>query len=347
MAKFLLAPNAFKGTLSPLEAGCAIKEGIISTKPDASVVLHPITDGGDGFISCIKFFKGGDLYNVTVSSPLGNEIEIPILISGSTAYIESAKCVGHDTVKIPEGLHGTSKGVGQAVKHAISYGAKKVFVGLGGSLTVDMGLGLAAELGVKFFNSSQESVTPFGGKNLAEISSCSINSNIPHDVKLFGICDVQVPLSGKSGGIRMFSPQKGASPEDVDYLDTQAIRLGEIFNKCSGRNTSSFPGAGAAGGIGAAMSWFFNAELLDGFDWFFRRTSLKMKLEAADFVITGEGSFDATSFSGKATCELLKRILVKNSPLWRVFLPVTFKLRCSFHTVKTCISYCYTDLNYY
>ncbi|WP_433270047.1 glycerate kinase family protein [Actinosynnema sp. CS-041913] len=265
--RVVIAPDCFGGTLSAREAAAAIASGWRRAAPADDLVLRPLADGGPGFVDVLHAALGGVLHEVTVSGPRGESVAAVWLEHDGTAYIESAQACGLHLV--PEDLRaltvesGTTTGVGELVASAAGVpGVRTVVVGLGGSATTDGGAGLLSVVG--------------GGV----------------DVRLVAASDVENPLLGPHGAAHTFGPQKGASPEVVARLEARLAGMAVLDR------VKDLPGAGAAGGLGAALM-ALGAEVTSGAGVVRRLTSLDEALDRADLVVTGEGSFDWQSLRGK------------------------------------------------
>lgn len=262
-----------------------------------------MADGGEGTADLLTELSGGTKMKVSVVDPLFREIgsEYGISRDGTTAFIEMAKASGLQLLK-PEDrnpLHTTSFGTGQLILDALEHGVSQVVLGLGGSATNDAGLGMAEALGFSFLSPEGEKLRPVG-EDLIRLDSIQTH----HVHRLVGqaectvLCDVDNPLFGKVGAAHVFGPQKGANPEAVRRLDLGLRQFARIA-EATFRQKVNFPGAGAAGGLGAGAKVFLNATALKGFDFVSRFTQLEDKITQADLVITGEGRIDAQSLAGK------------------------------------------------
>ncbi|KZE38951.1 glycerate kinase [Bhargavaea cecembensis] len=301
----LIAIDSFKGSLTSAEAGVAVAAGIRATYPNAEIEVVPLADGGEGTVEALVQATGGELVRARVTGPLGNPVYATygLIGDGTTAVIEIAEACGLPL--IPEAdrnpLKATSYGIGELILNAASRGARSLIVGLGGSATNDAGVGMLQALGCSFLDDTGEEV-PRGGEALSAIRSVDISSLHP-SVKELDIqvaCDVNNPLQGDQGAAYIYGPQKGATPEMVRELDGGLRNFAEVVNKELGRDIQEIPGAGAAGGLGAAFVGFLNAELRSGIGLILNTIGLEEKIREADFVITGEGRMDAQSSMGKA-----------------------------------------------
>jgi glycerate kinase len=285
--KVVLAFDSFKGTLAAREVCDAVAEGIRSVRPDVEIVSLPMADGGEGTAEAMMSALGGEWIPMTVTGPLPSmtvEAGFAWLEKAKTAVVEMAKASGLPLLKPEEynPMIATTYGTGELIKAAIEKGAQKILLTVGGSATVDGGVGAAEALGWSF---------PMSGKIVP-----------PQNLKLPEVdvlCDVTNPLCGPSGAAHVYGPQKGAMPEMVELLDSRLWKLsGEIFQWLE-KNVRDVPGAGAAGGLAAGAMAFMNGKLVPGIDTVMAVTGLADALKGADWVLSGEGKFDSQSVQGK------------------------------------------------
>ncbi|WP_213422518.1 glycerate kinase [Bhargavaea massiliensis] len=301
----LIAIDSFKGSLTSAEAGEATAAGIRRAIPDAETEVVPLADGGEGTVDALVQATGGELIRTRVTGPLGEPVDAAygILGDGITAVIEIAEACGlpliSETKRNP--LKATSYGVGELILDAASRGARSLIVGLGGSATNDAGVGMLQALGCHFLDEMGEEV-PRGGAALGAIRSADISALHP-DIKNLDIqvaCDVNNPLHGEQGAAHIYGPQKGATPKMVEELDDGLRNFAEVVKAELGKDIQEIPGAGAAGGLGAAFAGLLDAELRSGIELILDTIGLEEKVQQADYVITGEGRMDAQSSMGKA-----------------------------------------------
>ncbi|HUL04213.1 MAG TPA: glycerate kinase [Gemmatimonadales bacterium] len=302
----LVAPAAFKGTFGPRQVAQAISAGVRRAVPDATVLQCPISDGGDGLLDAVLPAEALR-ERVEVTGPLG--LPVPGVLGwldGDSAIFESATACGIALLKPPERdpLRTTTRGVGELIWEAVDRGARTVVVGLGGSATVDGGGGAARGVGWTLRDRAGATL-PEGGGALAELGSLEGGWGL--DARIVALTDVTTPLTGPKGAAPVFAPQKGASPAAVERLAAGLDVLAAAFAQHGRPELASLPGGGAAGGLGAGLAFFAGAELVPGADWVLERVGFDAALATADLVITGEGSFDRTSFVGKASGEVLRR----------------------------------------
>src|SRR2546425_3712434 len=296
--RIVIAPNAFKGSLSALEAANAIGEGVRIAAPDAELVLVPIADGGDGTVDALVQATQGERRTRRVRGPLGDPVdaEYGLIDGGSTAVIEMAKAAG--LALVPPDKRDprvtTTYGVGELMQHAFDAGARHFIVGIGGSATNDGGAGMAPALGYHLLDANGRELPPGGLalKRLARIHVGGVHANWKvADVDV--ACDVTNPLTGPSGASAIYGPQKGATPAMVAELDAALRHVAEIIRRDLGVDVEALPGAGAAGGLGAGLVAFAGARLRPGAEMVMEALKLDDHLKGADLVITGEGRLDS------------------------------------------------------
>lgn len=299
--RFLIAPDKFKGSLSAPEAAAAIAEGIHLAHPDAEIDLCPIADGGEGFMSALAVALAGEWIHCPAVDGLGREIDSRYVLAttaeGKTAILEMAETAGlwrlSESERNP--LLTTTTGVGMQIAHAISNDSvTRIILGLGGSATNDGGTGMAAALGIQFLDKDGAQVIPLPA-NFTAIHQIVSDKRIKLP-PIVAACDVDHPLLGERGATAVFSAQKGARPEDQVLLEAALTHL--VFLSAA-HDSATYPGAGAAGGLGFGLLEFANASLVPGFDLLAGLLDLKSRILAADHVITGEGSIDHQSLGGK------------------------------------------------
>ena len=302
----LIAPAAFKGTLGPRQVAAALSAGVRHAFPDASVLVCPVADGGDGLLDAV-LPPGSFRERVEVTGPLGPPFVAELgWMDVETAIFESAAACGLALLKLEERdpLRATTRGVGEVIREVIDRGATTVVVGLGGTATVDGGTGAARGLGWSFRDAAGEPL-PEGGGSLVELAS--LDGGWGLKARVIALTDVTTSLVGSQGAAPVFAPQKGATPRDVERLAAGLERLGAVMAAHGRPELATLPGGGAAGGLGAGLVFFARAELVPGAEWVLSRVGFDAALATADLVITGEGRFDRTSLVGKAVGEVLRR----------------------------------------
>ena len=302
--KIVIAPDSFKESLSAMDVATAIEAGFREIYPQATYVRLPMADGGEGTVEAMVAATGGHIVQVPVTGPLGNRVEgfYGVLGDGETAVIEMAAASGLHLV--PPAQRDpritTSFGTGELILAALDSGVKAIIIGIGGSATNDGGAGMMQALGVRFLDSQQRGLLP-GGASLAaleHIEMSGLDPRLAHTTFTVA-CDVDNPLCGAKGASAIFGPQKGATPEMVAQLDAALRRFGTTLEAVTGKRIISAPGAGAAGGMGAALLGMLNAQLRPGIDIVTQTLGLAQAVRDADLVITGEGRLDSQSIHGK------------------------------------------------
>jgi glycerate kinase len=302
--KVVIAPDSFKECLSAREAAEAIARGVRDVCPCAKVACVPMADGGEGTVEALVDATGGRFARARVTAPLGDRVSarFGILGDGATAVIEMAAASGLPLVppNRRNPLVTTTYGTGELIAAALGRGVRKILVGIGGSATVDGGAGMASALGVRLLDAKGRGIAPTGGA-LAKVSRIDVSGLDPR-VRAVGIeaaCDVDNPLTGKTGAARVYGPQKGASAAQVRLLDRNLARLARVIRRDLGVDVAAMPGSGAAGGLGAGLVAFLGARLRPGVAMVIDAVRLPERLRGADLVITGEGRMDRQSAFGK------------------------------------------------
>lgn len=302
--KFVLAPDSFKESMTAPEAVAAMRRGVLSVFPDADCVAAPMADGGEGTTEALTDALDGVLLSAPVHDALGRPVQARYGFVGSThlAIIEIAAAAGIDLVAVADRdpKITSSYGVGELIRHALDRGATRFIVGLGGSVTNDGGAGMLEALGARLLDEAGADL-PRGGAALARLHRIDLSAVDPRLAgSTFQIAsDVTNPLLGAAGASAVFGPQKGADPATVHQLDAALGVYATVIAALTGTDVSAQPGAGAAGGLGAAFLAFFPAELRRGVDVVMDAVRLADRIAGADFVFTGEGSLDAQTLSGK------------------------------------------------
>ena len=317
MKKCVIVSDTFKGTLTSREIGEIAREVISKLFPDCEVVTVPVADGGEGTVECFMSALHTAPISVEVQGPYGESVSATYTRKGAKAVIEMASAAGLPLVGAHKDPKATSTyGVGQIIRHAIEHGCTEILLGLGGSATNDGGCGCAAALGVKFLDDDGKSFVPTGGtlSRIRRIDPTDCRTLL-RGVRITAMCDITNPLYGPLGAAYIFGPQKGADYETVLELDEQLRCLNESLCRELEVDISQYPGAGAAGGMGAGCAAFFGAELKSGIDAILDLVDFDACVEGADLIITGEGRIDAQSVSGKVLSGILKRTRPKDIPL--------------------------------
>ncbi|WP_203343183.1 glycerate kinase [Vibrio diabolicus] len=302
--KVVIAPDSFKESLTAKQVSEAIKTGIARVWHDAEFVTVPVADGGEGTVQSLIDATQGEQVFTTVTAPLGNDVEAfyGILGDGETAVIEMAEASGLHLV--PSDARDpkltSSIGTGQLIKHALDRGIQRLIIGLGGSATNDGGVGMLTALGVAFLDESGHAITP-NGDGLAALASIDISGLDPRlaTCEVLVACDVDNPLCGDKGASAIFGPQKGATASDVTLLDNALRKFGELTEQATGKHVLTREGAGAAGGMGAALLGYTPARLQPGIEIVLETVKLAQHVADADIVFTGEGRIDHQTAHGK------------------------------------------------
>ena len=301
----VVAIDSFKGCLSSIEAGEAIREGILKAIGNANVQVRPLADGGEGTVEALALGMQGRIEKVKVTGPLGElaEAKYGIISKSKMAIIEMSAAAGITLVeeKKRNPLNTTTYGVGELIKDAIEKGCRYFIVGIGGSATNDGGIGMLQALGYEFLDKSGDQV-PFGAKGLSLIEKISDENVLPQlkECSFKVACDVTNPLCGELGCSAVFGPQKGASPEmiwDMDIWLSDYAKLTQVKYPNANMNQA---GTGAAGGLGFAFLSYMNATLESGVKIVLEETKLESYIKDADIVVTGEGRLDGQTIMGKA-----------------------------------------------
>lgn len=309
--KIVIAIDSLKGSMTSIEAGSAIKEGILTVYPDADIIIKPLADGGEGTVEALVAGMNGTEVTVPVTGPLGERVfcTYGILEQSRTAIIEMAGAAGLPLV--PEDqknpMNTTTFGVGEVIRDAIEKGCRDFIVGIGGSATNDGGIGMLEALGFVFRNQEGQLVGG-AGRDLLNIASLDPSGALPElkDCRFRIACDVNNPLCGELGASAVYGPQKGADPEMVSILDAALARFARITRETLGKDVANVPGTGAAGGLGYAFLAYLNGKLEPGIDIILDEIHLEQDVKNADFVITGEGKLDFQTAMGKAPIGVAK-----------------------------------------
>jgi len=301
--RILIAPNAFKGTLTAGRACAALAAGARTAFPGARIDQLPVADGGDGLLEALAPALGGRILKTRVAGPLGRPVAARWLLAGRTAVIEMAEAAGLRRLAgaALKPLDASTRGVGQLMLAAVAAGAGEIVVGLGGSASNDGGAGCAQAFGFSLTDAAGRAVPP-GARGLAVLAAVFPGEarRRLRGIKVTGLADVRNRLCGRLGSARVFGPQKGATPIEVAFLERALLRYARVVRACLGVPVAGLRGGAAAGGLGAGLAGFFGAELDDGSAYVLDRLGFEARLARADLVVTGEGCFDAQTFYGKA-----------------------------------------------
>ncbi|PEC73133.1 glycerate 2-kinase [Bacillus thuringiensis] len=303
--KVVIASDSYKESLKAIEVCEAIERGFRAIFPNAKYVKIPIGDGGEGTVESLVDATGERIISISVTGPLRESVQAFYGVSKDkkTAFIEMAAASGlqHVPVEKRNPLITTTKGTGELILHALNQGAEYIILGLGGSATNDGGAGMLAALGVRFINDKGEVIDPSGG-TLHSIVAIDFSQMDPRlkGVKIEAACDVDNPLVGMQGASSVFGRQKGANVEMMKELDENLKHYANILKRYVSSDVSEIPGAGAAGGMGAAVISVLKGDLRRGIEIVLDYTNFDKHIEDADLIITGEGRIDEQTAYGKA-----------------------------------------------
>lgn len=307
----LIASDSFKGSVSSMGVADLLEQGIHRVSPTCTVRKFAIADGGEGTVEAIVSATNGKIREVEVSGPLGDTVTAHYgFIGEDTAILEMAEASGITLIEqnSDNARRASTWGVGQVILDAIDHGARRIFIGLGGSATSDGGAGMAKALGVRFLNAAGEEI-PCGLAGLSELASIDASGMTDRleGIEVIALTDVTNPLTGPDGAVCVFGPQKGIPAADVARLDGWMARYAEILNATVGRAVDAVPGSGAAGGLGAALVAFCDARIQRGIETLLDIIGLEEAMKDVDLVITGEGRMDSQSAYGKAPVGVARR----------------------------------------
>ena len=303
--KVVIAIDSLKGSLSSMEAGMAIKDGILAAKPDAEVIVKPLADGGEGTTDALIEGMNGERIDLTVTGPMHTPVDAyyGYLKDTNTAVMEMASAAGitlvPDSEKNP--LLATSYGVGEMINDAIQRGCRNFIIGIGGSVTNDGGIGMLKALGVRFLDENGEDAGE-GGQALAKVARIDVSGMNPllKECHIQVACDVNNPLCGENGSTYGYGPQKGVTEDMKKTLDEAMAHFARVTSETLENDYMNIPGAGAAGGLGYAFLAYTGAALTPGIELILDAVGLEEELSGADVVVTGEGRLDFQTAMGKA-----------------------------------------------
>jgi len=308
----LIAPNAFKNSLDASKAAEAINNGLHQSKLSCTTTLFPVADGGDGTASLlIDHIKAGNVF-ATIDDPIHRRIissfgwsekdKIAIIELAASSGLRLLKPVEYDPLRT------STFGTGELMIEALNKNVKKIILCIGGSATVDGGVGILQALGVKFLDKDKKELTdiPASLLSLSAIDSNGIDKRIL-ETEIIILCDVENTLLGENGAAKVFGPQKGASEKDVKLLEAGLDNFNKVVLNKTGEDMSSLKHGGAAGGVAAGLHALINAKLVNGIDYFLEITNFEKELKKTDLVITGEGSIDSQTLHGKGPYGVAKK----------------------------------------
>ncbi len=317
--RIIVAPNAFKGSLSAMDAAMAMKRGILAAIPHCHVVCVPVADGGDGLTEVMAQALGGTLIETPVLGPRMEPLSsiFCLVAEERLAVIEMARASG--LALLPKNKQDPTKtstyGTGQLIGAALDKGVRRIIVGLGGSATCDGGIGMASALGYKFVDKKGKELVPIGSslRLIHAIDKSEVDNRL-RAVLVEGVCDVTNPLIGPNGASPVYSSQKGASCEQIVELDAGLENLARVIDRDMGIDIRHMAGAGAAGGLGGGLHAFLGAELRKGIDLVIDIVHLKEKIRGADLVLTAEGRIDFQTKYDKAPAGVARAALEAGVP---------------------------------
>jgi glycerate kinase len=317
--KVVLAPNALKGSLTARAAAKAMAQGVSAVRPDAETVEVPVGDGGDGLVDILIDALKGEARTATVMGPRGDPVDAPFCYVPALdlAVIEMASASG--LALLPEEqrdpMMTTTYGTGELITAALNLGVGRIVIGIGGSATNDGGIGMASALGINFLDDAGDPVEPVGEalQDIERVDTSGLDERV-RQVRIEAICDVENPLLGADGATRVCAPQKGATSEQVEELEAGLGNLAKVIARDLSIDVGAMPGAGAAGGLGAGLRAFIDAELRKGVDLILELVGLDDKLASADLVLTAEGQIDFQTAFGKAPAGVAKRARAHHIP---------------------------------
>lgn len=313
----LIAPNAFKNSLNADKAADAINIGLQQSKLVCTTKVFPVGDGGDGTAQLLIQHLNGKIINGIVHDPLGRKItaSFGLIDNDKTAVIELADASGLKLLQVQEydPLSTSTYGTGELIKAALDMNVKKIILCIGGSATVDGGTGILQALGMKFMDDQDNELINVSSSvtGLKDINATGLDKRLLKTECII-LCDVENYLLGPEGAANVFGPQKGASKEKVQQLETFLSQLQDVILKNTGKDIATIKQGGAAGGVSAGLHVFLNAKLVKGIDYFLDMTNFDLALQKADLVITGEGSIDMQTLHGKGPYGVAKRAKEKS-----------------------------------
>lgn len=303
----LFLMNAFKGTLTSKELNSMLEDYFVDDETESI----PFSDGGDGFFDMMKSLLGKQCRTIEteVHSPyLGKTRKAEYLLFENKAYLESAATIGYRLEERKDVLHATSYPLGEMIKDALDHEVKEINIGLGGSITNDMGSGILEALGVRFYDSSHHIIHPMGNNlNLIQDMDLDLLDPRVESVKFCLFSDVTNPLLGKNGATYVFARQKGASEEELPKLEKGMEKLASVYQKKCKKDLQTRKGTGAAGGIPMAFLSFMDTSIVSGADFLLSQEKTEEKIRNTDLIFTGEGRLDSSSLSGKGSIAVLEK----------------------------------------
>lgn len=308
--KVVIAIDSLKGSLTSMEAGRAIKEGILNILPETEVLVKPLADGGEGTTEALVEGLGGEMVYVDVHGPLETPVRAGygLIKETGTAIMEMASAAGIILVgKDKRPLDATTYGVGEMIRDAVQRGCRSFIIGIGGSATNDGGIGMLTALGYEFLD-AEGRPSGIGGGALKRVVSVRTDKVLPElkECRFKIACDVTNPLCGINGATYIYGPQKGVTENMQEELDADMAGYAAVTKACIGTDFAETEGAGAAGGLGFAFLSYLNANLQPGIELVLDAVDMEKSMEGADLVFTGEGRLDYQTAMGKAPVGIAK-----------------------------------------
>ena len=299
--KIMIASDSYKGSLSSLEVAQNIQKGVLEVFPDSEFEVLAMADGGEGTVEALMDSLHGTYQQIECMNPLYEKINATYgVFHDNCAIIEMASASGLPLVKEKKIRQANTFGTGQLILDALNKGCRTIYIGIGGSATNDGGIGMAHALGVRFYDSQHQLLSPIP-QNLPlidTIDSSSLDARI-QDTQIIVMCDVDNPLCGKKGASYIYGPQKGATQEDILFLDHGLQNLADVCQQTGYQNFQNVAGAGAAGVLGFGLMTFLNAKLQNGIKTILDIVHFDERIQGCQLVITGEGRIDHQSIYGK------------------------------------------------
>jgi glycerate 2-kinase len=321
----LICPDSFKGTLTAAQAAVAIEQGVLSVLPQSRPQCMPMADGGYGTIDVIAEAVPHRSIEKTVRGPVGTPVIARFLeLDKRTAIVEAAQANGLPLIpeRLRNPLFTTSYGVGELILHAANGGYSELLISLGGSGTIDGGMGMAQACGITFLDEQGNEIETrrnegYAGISLREVAGITMNGLTPtlRETSITILADVTNPLCGAQGAAHVYGPQKGATPDMVRDLDDWLLSYACVLEQATGRAVLDKAGSGAAGGLGAALMAFFNAETVSGIDTVMRITGFEDRVRESDLIVTGEGRIDGQTACGKTIAGIARVTKRHNVPV--------------------------------
>jgi len=316
--RILIAPNSMKGSLNAFDFADIVEKAFLSASEEFELKKLPVADGGDFTGEVLQRSLNAKNIFVEVRGPLGEPVQSNYAISENTAIIEMADASGMKLVEseLLNPLKASSYGTGQLINDAIKKGCTEIFLAIGGSATVDGGMGMMEALGFQFFDRNKIKLSG-NGKNLSELYTIQKSDNLKN-ISFNIICDVDNPLLGENGAASIFGPQKGATPKMVIELEEGLKNWANIICSETGKKLDLIEGGGAAGGIAIPLVAFYNAEIVPGADFVLNQLNFEKYVEWADIVITGEGKIDSQTLNNKAPFAVASMARKNNKPVFAI-----------------------------